>query len=152
MKNLFLFLFLITSISYSAEVEYTLGTFKSGTPYVRLVIPNNSTNWTCFNEPTYTRFLELTLDKTSADSIYSNMKIQLEQCNDINVGLTTSLRFSHENQTNLKSESDSLLIKYNETSKAFAKESFKKWYWGGLGVIGGALVGALATALFSIGK
>lgn len=152
MKTSIIAILILLSTAFTDELSYKLDKFKSGTPFIRLTIPESAENWRCFNQETYTRFLELTLDKTSADSIYSNMKIQLEQCNDINIGLTTSLKFSHENQLNLKADADSMLVKYNETSKKLVSESFKKWYWGGVGIVVGTLLGSLATAIYMVGN
>ncbi len=144
LKYIILLCLLISNTTFSAESSYVLGKFKSGTPYIRLKVPESTVQWTCFDESNYEKMLELALNAPVSDSIIKNLNQQIEQLNLNKMDLETSMALEKTNYDNISGSYESYR---KESFVNLEKEKLKKWYWGAGGGLLGALLGGLATAI-----
>ncbi len=143
-KNIILLCLLIANVTFSAESSYVLGKFKSGTPYIRLKVPESTAQWTCFDEANYEKMLELALNAPVSDSIIKNLNEQVEQLSISKMDLESVIALEKTNYENISGSYESYR---KESFVAIEKEKLKKWYWGAGGGLIGALLGGLATAI-----
>jgi hypothetical protein len=135
---------LIAGIAHSQESAYTLGKFNGGTPYVRLKIPESTNQWTCFDESTYEKILDLSLDAPLKDSTIENLELQIQQCGLNETDIKAALELSQNNLKTLDKAHKQYAI---EKTVEIEQEKIKKWYWGAGGGLIGGLLGALLTAI-----
>jgi hypothetical protein len=139
-KNILLTLLLVCPGSFSGAT-YSIGKYKSGTPYIRLKIPESTSQFTCFNEEAYERFIGLSLEQPAKDSLLDVTYSQLKLCQENKLDLDSALSIT-------KVQADTIFTRYESLNKELEVEKWKKWYWGGIGTVFGSLLGGLLTAIF----
>lgn len=128
-----------------SQTVYNLGKYKSGTPYVRLHIPESVEQWTCFDQDNYGRFIGLAGDESLKDSLMSFTKEQLGICQDNKKMIEEALILKMKNDVLFKNHSDSLFASYEKTYSELNSARWQKYLWGGGGLILGGLIGLVST-------
>lgn len=149
MIKIILVILALTQCIFSQTV-YNLGQYKSGTPYVRLKIPESVEQWTCFDHDNYSKFVGLAGEEPLKDSLIVFTKDQLSICQDNKDTIEEALIAKMRNDELFKNHSDSLFTTYEKTYKELNSSRWQKYLWGGGGLILGGLLGTVIGVV--IGK
>lgn len=128
-----------------SQTVYNLGQYKSGTPYVRLKIPESVEQWTCFDHDNYSKFIGLAGDEPLKDSLLAFSKEQLSICQDNKDNIEEALIAKMRNDVLFKNHSDSLFATYEKTYSELNSARWQKYLWGAGGGVLGAAIGIIAT-------
>ena len=149
MLKTILIILALTQCLFSQTV-YNLGNYKSGTPYIRLHIPESTEQWTCFDQDNYSKFIGLAGDEPLKDSLIAFTKDQLSICQDNKKMIEEALILKMKNDALFKNHSDSLFAAYEKTYSELNSARWQKYLWGAGGSVLGVAIGIIATLL--IGK
>lgn len=144
MIKIILVILALTQCIFSQTI-YNLGQYTSGTPYVRLKIPESIEQWTCFDQNNYSKFIGLAGDEPLKDSLIVFTKDQLSICQDNKEMIEEALITKMRNDVLFKNHSDSLFTAYEKTYKELNSARWQKYLWGAGGGILGVAIGIITT-------
>ena len=138
----------LTTFSEETKVNLTRKTFSSGVNYLRINLPNDSANWTCFDQDTYADIIKVKKRVIIQDSIMILQNENLAICdrNDSRFNKLDSISIESSKQY------EQLIKDYkkfsDETWKKMVEAEAKKYQWGAYGFVAGMLASSILIASF----
>ena len=144
---------LVLQTTWASECSYIRGNFKSGTPYLKINIEQDSIDWIGLTPNTYAEFIKAYSESKNLDSTVTLLKTRAQLCDDFDRKTRIHFQKTAEiykgslqtyNQTldELKEYSDKIYKKMTDAEG-------KKYMWGavgtGVGFLGGILVVVILT-------